>query len=89
MPNIEEKRRIVRGLLGAAGRGFAEECGFRVTNNTAKLFQLLYLSILLSGSDDYRSGSSRVRSATAAARNVQAGRTGRSALRLAEARHLG
>jgi hypothetical protein len=49
-----ERRRIVRGLLGESGRGFAEEFGFAVTNNPANLFQLLCLSILLSGGGDYR-----------------------------------
>jgi hypothetical protein len=54
MADIEEKRRIVRALLGMAGRGFAEECGFPVTNNPASLFQLLYLSALLSRRGPYQ-----------------------------------
>src|SRR5438105_2620130 len=54
MPDTEHKRRIVRGLLDRTSRGFAEECGFPVTNNPAKLFQLLYLSVLLSGPRDHR-----------------------------------
>ncbi len=45
---------MVRQLVGDFGRGFAEECGFRVTNNSARLFQLLVLSVLLDRSDDYR-----------------------------------
>ncbi len=61
VPNIGEKQRIVRGLRGTAGRGFAEECGFDVTNNPAKLFQLLYLSILLSSSGDYRRAAQTAR----------------------------
>lgn len=36
------------------GRGFAEECGFRVIGNPASLFQILYLSILLANDRDYR-----------------------------------
>lgn len=43
----------MRRLVGG-GRGFAEECGFRVTNNPANLFQLLYLSVLLRNRADYR-----------------------------------
>ncbi|WP_221761081.1 hypothetical protein [Kibdelosporangium aridum] len=54
MPDIEQKHRMVRQLVGDFGRGFAEECGFRVTNNSARLFQLLVLSVLLDRSDDYR-----------------------------------
>lgn len=44
---------MVRRLL-AGGRGLAEEWGFRVTNNPANLFQLLYLSVLLASSADHR-----------------------------------
>lgn len=53
MVATEEKKRIMRRLIGG-GRGFAEEWGFRVTNNPASLFQLLYLSILLRPRGDYR-----------------------------------
>jgi hypothetical protein len=53
MVATEEKKRMVRRLIGG-GRGFAEELGFRVTNNPANLFQLLYLSILLRPRGDYR-----------------------------------
>jgi endonuclease III len=52
--DIEEKRRTVRALLGTVGRGFAQECGFDVTNNPASLFQLMYLSVLLARTGDYR-----------------------------------
>jgi hypothetical protein len=51
--NIEDKKRVVRRLVGG-GRGFAEEYGFRVTNNPANLFQVLYLSILLRRPGDFR-----------------------------------
>lgn len=47
------KKRMVRCLL-AGGRGLAEEWGFRVTNNPANLFQLLYLSVLLARTTDHR-----------------------------------
>jgi hypothetical protein len=53
MVATEEKKRITRRLIGT-GRGFAEEWGFRVTNNPANLFQLLYLAILLRPRGDYR-----------------------------------
>ncbi|MEU6410368.1 hypothetical protein [Microbispora sp. NPDC046933] len=53
MMNIEEKRRLVRGLLREVGRGFAEPHGFGVTNNPGSLFQLLCLSVLLRRSTDY------------------------------------
>lgn len=48
-----EKKRLVRRLLDG-GRGLAEEWGFRVTNNPANLFQLLYLSVLLARTSDHR-----------------------------------
>src|SRR5262245_41772127 len=54
MPDLEEKRRMVRGLLGAR-RGFAETHGFAVTNNPGALFQLLCLSVLLAGRRSHRS----------------------------------
>jgi hypothetical protein len=54
MAGIEEKRRMVRRLVGRTGRGFAEAWGFGVTNNGATLFQLLYLSILMRGRGDYQ-----------------------------------
>jgi len=53
MVAMEDKKRMVRRLIGG-GRGFAEEWGFRVTNNPANLFQLLYLSILLRSQGDHR-----------------------------------
>ncbi|WP_327582839.1 hypothetical protein OHA25_44030 [Nonomuraea sp. NBC_00507] len=53
MMDVDEKRRLVRGLLREVGRGFAEPHGFPVTNSPGRLFQLLYLSILLRRSDDY------------------------------------
>ncbi|MGP3910554.1 hypothetical protein [Nonomuraea sp. 10N515B] len=53
MMDVDEKRRLVRGLLREVGRGFAEPHGFPVTNNPGRLFQLLYLSILLRRSNDY------------------------------------
>ncbi|RKR85836.1 hypothetical protein BDK92_0045 [Micromonospora pisi] len=49
----EDKKRFVRRLAGG-GRGFADRYGFRVTNNPASLFQLLYLSILLRRPGDPR-----------------------------------
>jgi hypothetical protein len=51
--SVEEKKRVVRRLIGG-GRGFAEEYGFRVTNNPASLFQVLYLAILLRRAGDFR-----------------------------------
>jgi endonuclease III len=50
---IEEKKRLVRRLAGG-GRGFAEEYGFRVTNNPGSLFQVLVLSVLLARPGDFR-----------------------------------
>ncbi|MEV6691915.1 hypothetical protein AB0M35_10665 [Micromonospora sp. NPDC051196] len=50
---IEDKKRLVRRLAGS-GRGFAEQYGFRVTNNPSSLFQLLCLAILLARRGDYR-----------------------------------
>ncbi|MEV4631537.1 hypothetical protein AB0J90_35235 [Micromonospora sp. NPDC049523] len=51
--SVEDKKRFVRRLAGS-GRGFADQLGFRVTNNPAALFQLLYLSILLGRPGDPR-----------------------------------
>ena len=51
--SMEEKKRVVRRLAGS-GRGFADQHGFRVTNNPASLFQVLYLSILLRRPGDPR-----------------------------------
>ncbi len=51
MLTVDEKRRLIRRLLDQAGRGFAEECGFPVTNNPTNLFALLYLSVLAAGRD--------------------------------------
>ncbi|WP_019871957.1 hypothetical protein [Salinispora oceanensis] len=53
MPTIEEKKRLVRRLAGG-GRGFAEQYGFRTTNNPSSLFQLLCLAVLLSRRGDAR-----------------------------------
>jgi hypothetical protein len=54
MADIEERRRLVRALLNTFGRGFAEDCGFIVTNSPGNLLQLLYLSLLLAQPGDYR-----------------------------------
>lgn len=51
--DLADKKRTVRRLLSGE-RGLAEEWGFRVTNNPANLFQLLYLSVLLASSTDHR-----------------------------------
>ncbi|MEV4759692.1 hypothetical protein AB0J86_31985 [Micromonospora sp. NPDC049559] len=51
MNSVEERKRLVRRLIGT-GRGFAEQYGFRVTNNPGSLFQVLYLAILLGRSGD-------------------------------------
>ena len=48
---IEDKKRLVRRLAGS-GRGFAEQYGFRVTNNPSSLFQLLCLAVLLARRGD-------------------------------------
>jgi hypothetical protein len=53
MGGTEEQKRLVRRLIGS-GRGLAETWGFRVSNNPANLFQLLYLSILLRPRGDYQ-----------------------------------
>ncbi|MDG4797306.1 hypothetical protein [Micromonospora sp. WMMD1082] len=50
---IEDRKRLARRLAGS-GRGFAEQYGFRVTNNPASLFQLLCLAILLARRGDFR-----------------------------------
>jgi hypothetical protein len=54
MMDVEDKRRLVRGLINEVGRGFAEPHGFPVTNNPGRMFQLLCLSVLLRDSRDYR-----------------------------------
>ena len=50
---VEDRKRLARRLAGS-GRGFAEQYGFRVTNNPASLFQVLYLSVLLARRGDFR-----------------------------------
>lgn len=75
---VEEKKRLVR-RLAADGRGFAEEYGFRVTNNPASLFQVLVLSVLLAQPGD---GRCALR-ATRALRDAG----GDSAARLSRSRH--
>ncbi|GIJ25034.1 endonuclease [Micromonospora qiuiae] len=50
---VEDRKRLVRRLAGS-GRGFAEQYGFRVTNNPSNLFQLLCLAVLLARRGDYR-----------------------------------
>ncbi len=50
---IEDRKRLARRLAGS-GRGFAEQYGFRVTNNPSSLFQLLCLAVLLARRGDYR-----------------------------------
>jgi hypothetical protein len=54
MTDIEQKRRLVRALRSQVGRGLADACGFTVIANPARLFQILYLSILLTGDRDYQ-----------------------------------
>ncbi|MCM0676833.1 hypothetical protein NCC78_19390 [Micromonospora phytophila] len=51
--SVEDKKRLVRRLAGS-GRGFAEQYGFRVTNNPSSLFQLLCLAVLLARRGDFR-----------------------------------
>ncbi|TDC41275.1 hypothetical protein [Micromonospora sp. KC213] len=48
----EDRKRLVRRLAG--DRGFAEQYGFRVTNNPSNLFQLLCLAVLLARRGDFR-----------------------------------
>ncbi|RIV41319.1 hypothetical protein [Micromonospora radicis] len=50
---IEDRKRLARRLAGS-GRGFAEQYGFRVTNNPSSLFQLLCLAVLLARRGDFR-----------------------------------
>ncbi|MBQ1024583.1 hypothetical protein [Micromonospora sp. C95] len=50
---IEDRKRLARRLAGS-GRGFAEQYGFRVTNNPSSLFQVLCLSVLLARRGDFR-----------------------------------
>lgn len=44
--DVEDRWKMIRELLDMHGRGFAGELGIRVTNNPARLFGLLVLSIL-------------------------------------------
>ncbi|MFI7576702.1 hypothetical protein [Micromonospora sp. NPDC049497] len=53
MSRTEDKKRLVRRLAGG-GRGFAEQYGFRVTNNPSSLFQILCLAVLLARRGDFR-----------------------------------
>ncbi|MFY1661578.1 hypothetical protein [Micromonospora sp. WMMD1274] len=50
--DVADKKRLARRLAGD-GRGFAECFGFRVTNNPAQLFQVLYLAVLLARRGDF------------------------------------
>jgi hypothetical protein len=50
---VADRKRLARRLAGS-GRGFAEQYGFRVTNNPASLFQVLYLAVLLARRGDFR-----------------------------------
>ncbi|MET8277733.1 hypothetical protein [Micromonospora sp. NPDC005174] len=50
---VEDRKRLARRLAGS-GRGFAEQYGFRVTNNPASLFQVLCLAVLLARRGDFR-----------------------------------
>ncbi|GAB3842541.1 endonuclease [Micromonospora andamanensis] len=50
---IEDRKRLARRLAGS-GRGFAEQYGFRVTNNPSSLFQVLCLAVLLARPGDFR-----------------------------------
>ncbi|MGA4728663.1 hypothetical protein ACPB67_14655 [Micromonospora taraxaci] len=50
---MADRKRLARRLAGT-GRGFAEQYGFRVTNNPASLFQVLYLAVLLARRGDFR-----------------------------------
>ena len=52
MSRTEDQKRLVRRLAG--DRGFAEQYGFRVTNNPSSLFQLLCLAVLLARRGDFR-----------------------------------
>ena len=61
MVDIEEQRRLTRALLNRFGRGFAEECGVRVTSNPASLLHLLCLSVLLARTGDYHRAASTAR----------------------------
>ncbi|RKN48543.1 hypothetical protein [Micromonospora endolithica] len=49
----EDRKRLARRLAGE-GRGFAEQYGFRVTNNPSSLFQVLCLAVLLARRGDFR-----------------------------------
>ncbi|MEU7763240.1 hypothetical protein [Micromonospora aurantiaca (nom. illeg.)] len=50
--DVADRKRLARRLAGD-GRGFAECFGFRVTNNPAQLFQVLYLAVLLARRGDF------------------------------------
>lgn len=54
MESMEERRRLVRRLIGRTGRGLAETLGFNVSNNPSNLFQLLCLAVMLRNVEDYR-----------------------------------
>ncbi|MDQ4131528.1 MAG: hypothetical protein M3133_11170 [Actinomycetota bacterium] len=54
---LEDRWRMIRKLLEMHGRGFAGELGIRVTNNPARLFGLLVLSILSQQSDPRKAAS--------------------------------
>jgi hypothetical protein len=54
MTDIEQKRRLARAVRGQMGRGFAEACGFTVIANPGRLFQILYLSILVANDRSYQ-----------------------------------
>jgi endonuclease III len=62
MTELADRRRLARELLDRFGRGFAEPCGFPVTNSPSKLFQVLVLSLLASGRGDYRTAAALARS---------------------------
>ncbi|MFN2556629.1 MAG: hypothetical protein ABR592_07110, partial [Nitriliruptorales bacterium] len=59
--DVEDRWRMVRELLDMHGRGFAGEMGIRVTNNPARLFGLLVLSILSVPEIDARKAASSAR----------------------------
>ncbi len=59
--DVEDRWRMIRELLDMHGRGFAGEHGIRVTNNPARLFGLLVLSILSQSALDPRKAASAAR----------------------------
>jgi endonuclease III len=79
MADLADRRRLARELLDRFGRGFAEACGFPVTNSPSRLFQVLLLSVLTGGRGDYRK-------AVALARTLRE-RGWDSAVRMARSRH--